>query len=198
MYLLFKKQQGFGCSIPFASCLGNLSSLFQQFSLDLALYSFKVSDSLYSGLPQCILHVVGSVSSLPYQIDVTAGLMTLLYIYFQIRLSVHLESKSKYCIKCQEPNFKSRSYICNLRFRQINFNYFSLCKFPIVSLISLSSIENLLELVTSLPLVFLFKIRMSFSSSSKSVIVSNILCHGIAAHFPVTSEILGLGLLQQQ
>lgn len=83
------------------------------------------------------------------QIDVTAGQMTLLYIYFQIGLFIHLESKRKHCIKSQEPNFKSRSHIADVRFRQIIFHYFFPCKFPIVSFISLSSRENVLEVGTA-------------------------------------------------
>lgn len=122
------------------------SSFFQQLSLDVELYSFKVLYLLVCLSVLCMLW--GLCPHSHYQIHVTAAQMNLLYIFFQIGLSIHLESTRKHHIKSQEPNFKSRSYVADFRFRQIKFHYFFPCKFPIVSFISLSSRENLLEVGT--------------------------------------------------
>lgn len=110
MYLLLKNRQGFGCSFPLAKCLGILRFFSAHSSSNLFLIWLftpsRFSGSLFSGLPQCVVCVVGS--NFLYQIHVTAGQKTLLNIYFQTGLSVHLESKRKRGIESQEPNFKSR------------------------------------------------------------------------------------------
>lgn len=69
MYLLLKKQWRFGCSFPLAKCLGILRIFSAHSSSNFPLiWHFtpsRFSDSLFSGLLQCVVHVVGSVSSLP-------------------------------------------------------------------------------------------------------------------------------------
>lgn len=151
MYLLLKKEQGLGCSVPLAKCLGILRFFSAHSSSNFPLM-WNFTPSRFSDYLLVCLSVLcmlwGLCPHSHYQIHVTAGQMNLLYIFFQIGLSIHLEGTRKHHIKSQEPNFKSRSYVADFRFRQIKFHYFFPCKFPIVSFISLSSRENLLEVGT--------------------------------------------------
>lgn len=133
------------------------SSFSQQFPLTWYFSFSRFPDSLSSALHQGIvlspysppLHVLGSVSSvpLPNACHVWKDKLAI-FSPFQVALSIHLESKRKHHIKNQEPNFKSRSQVVKFRFRQIKFDYFFPHKLPIISFLSLSSGEILLEVGT--------------------------------------------------